>query len=99
MSRAVVGPTNGITRNGPSGTPQCASVTPKSVSSSGRCILLAGSKKPSSPKVVLIASRPVDFSASTGCACSRSLMIVIGSRTLEKKSLMCSRALGVVTLR
>ena len=62
-------------------------------------ISLAGSKKPSTPTVVLIASRPLALAACGKLACNKSLAIVIGDSRLAKKLLIRVREVGFVTLR
>jgi hypothetical protein len=59
----VLGPSNGNTTYGPDGTPQYASVWPKSSLSRARPMLLATSKMPSRPTVELTTKRLSDLPA------------------------------------
>ena len=83
-SLALEGPNNGSIKNGPSGKPQTAKVSPKSSLCPSIPHLEAVSKTPNRPNVELIKNLENVYCARFGSACITSLTNVTGSPEIDE---------------
>ena len=81
----VDGPSSGITKYGPEGTPHQPSVWPKSSLCFSSPISVATSAKPRKPSVELTKKRAVSDAAALPLPCNRLLKPVHRSPRFEKK--------------